>query len=100
MRGFLKLSDVTKIKPQTDSILRLIVVAAFFIWNMVEGAVFENEYPKAMVALYPYPLWRLMIPVLLYLGASWCPSVGIMLAFFVFFYVMDMEVTLDKWVRR
>jgi hypothetical protein len=27
----------------------------------------------------------------------WCHCVGIMLAFTAFFYVMDMEVTMDKW---
>lgn len=80
-----------------DAVLRLTVTALFFGWNVVEGAVFENQYPLGMVALYRFPIWRLVIILLLILSAEWCPNVAIMIAFFIFFYIMDMEVTLDKW---
>lgn len=80
-----------------DVILRLLVTAGLFLWNLVEGAVFENSYPLAMVKLYKVPFWRLLLVVLLILAVDWCPSVAVMLAFFIFFYIMDMEVTLEKW---
>uniref|UniRef100_A0A6C0JZW1 Uncharacterized protein n=1 Tax=viral metagenome TaxID=1070528 RepID=A0A6C0JZW1_9ZZZZ len=80
-----------------DIILRFIVIAAFFGWNLLEGSVFENEYPHAMVNLYQYPIWRILLLVLLFLAADWCPSVAIMIAFTIFFYIMDIEVTMDKW---
>ena len=85
-------------KLDIDGILRLTVTALLFIWNVIEGSVFENEYPRAFVQLYPFPLWRIALLVALVLGAVWCPSVGLMLGFAAFFYVMDMEVTLEKWV--
>jgi hypothetical protein len=80
-----------------DATLRLLVTALFFLWNVVEGSVFQNEYPASFVRLYPIPIWRFILVATLIAGASWCPSVGMMLACMVFFYVMDMEVTMDKW---
>ena len=66
-------------------------------WNSIEGAIFENVYPSSFVKLYPYPIWRVLMIVAVYLGAEWTPDVGVMMAFMFFFYGMDMEVTLDKW---
>jgi len=59
--------------------------------------VFHNEYPYAFVKLYTIPIWRLIVLSLMISGAIWNHSLGIMLAFTIFFYVMDMEVTMDKW---
>jgi len=78
-------------------ILKLVTTAGFFGWNVVEGAVFENQYPFAMVSLYRVPIWRVFLLVMLVFAADWCPSVAVMIAFFIFFYIMDMEVTLEKW---
>ncbi len=80
-----------------DAMLRGLVTLVLLGWNIVEGAVFENEYPPSFVQLYPIPIWRVLLLVALLAGAYWCPSVGLMLAFTTFFYVMDMEVTMEKW---
>jgi hypothetical protein len=80
-----------------DSYAKIIVTVFFLCWNIIEGAVFENEYPKTFVKLYPIPIWRLILLVALIAGSLWDPFVGIMLAFTTFFYVMDMEVTMEKW---
>lgn len=80
-----------------DLVFRVIVVTGLLIWNVIEGSAFENYYPKALVKLYAVPLWRFALLVATILGARWSPSVGIMMAFAIFFYVMDMEVTLNKW---
>jgi hypothetical protein len=82
---------------KADTGLRLLVVAALLFWNTFEGAVFESEYPAACVKLYPIPIWRLLLVVALIAAAQWCPSVALMFAFTLFFYTMDMEVTMDKW---
>lgn len=82
-----------------ESGLKLVVVAAFFIWNFIEGAFFEHQYPIAMVSLYSVPLWRVAFIALMVIAADWCPSVAIMLGFFIFFYIMDMEVTQETWSR-
>lgn len=77
--------------------MKIIVTVFFLGWNVIEGAVFENEYPRLFVQLYPIAAWRLLLLVALIAGAMWDSFVGIMLAFTAFFYVMDMEVTMDKW---
>jgi hypothetical protein len=76
---------------------KVMVTLLFLGWNVIEGAVFENEYPYIFVKLYSIPIWRLLLLIALLAGAMWDPYVGIMLAFTTFFYVMDMEVTMDKW---
>jgi hypothetical protein len=83
-----------------ESILKGILVAAFLGWNLLEGAVFENTYPLVMVHLYRYPIWRVLLLVLVVLSAEWCESLTLMIAFMIFFYVMDMEVTLEKWSKK
>lgn len=80
-----------------DILLRNIMIVVFLTWNVLEGSVFENEYPYAFVKLYTVPIWRLLLVILMIFAALWNHSLGIMLAFTIFFYVMDMEVTMDKW---
>jgi hypothetical protein len=80
-----------------DTFIGNIMTLGFLIWNTIEGSVFENEYPYSFVKLYTIPIWRLLILVLMITAASWNHSLGIMIAFTLFFYVMDMEVTMDKW---
>lgn len=89
-----------RVQIDIDGAMRLIAVAALFGWNFLEGAFYENAYPVAMVSLYLVPLWRIAFVVLIVFAADWCPSVAIMLGFFIFFYIMDMEVTLDKWSAK
>jgi hypothetical protein len=84
--------------PKTiDGALKIILTAAFFGWNLIEGAVYEHQYPLAMIHIYPLAIWRIVLVVLIILASDWCPSVTLMLAFFVFFYIMDLEVTIEKW---
>jgi len=91
------MTDLLRHKHKMDSYAKIIVTVFFLCWNIIEGAVFENEYPKTFVKLYPIPIWRLILLVALIAGSLWDPFVGIMLAFTTFFYVMDMEVTMEKW---
>jgi H+/gluconate symporter-like permease len=82
---------------EIDTVLRIFITSAILAWNVLEGAPLENQYPKALVKLYTIPLWRFVLLVTMIIGAQWSPSVGMMMAFGIFFYVMDMEVTLEKW---
>ena len=85
------------ISNDVDNLLKNVMLLLFLIWNVVEGSVFQNEYPYAFVKLYTIPIWRLLLVILMILAALWNHSLGIMVAFTMFFYVMDMEVTMDKW---
>jgi hypothetical protein len=80
-----------------DYYLKVIITIFFLGWNIIEGAIFENEYPHIFVKLYPIPVWRLLVVAAVIAGATWDPFVGIMLAFATFFYILDMEVTMEKW---
>lgn len=80
-----------------DLVCRIIFTTVLLIWNIFEGAAFENHYPTVLVKLYTIPLWRFALLLATILGARWSTSVGVMMAFSIFFYVMDMEVTLNKW---
>jgi hypothetical protein len=89
--------DLIKYSQKIEDYAKIAVTLFFLGWNIIEGAVFENEYPYIFVKLYPIPIWRLALLVGLIAGALWDPLVGAMLAFTAFFYVMDMEVTMEKW---
>jgi hypothetical protein len=91
------LQRLSKSSDGFDILLRNLMILSFLTWNVIEGSVFENEYPYAFVKLYTIPIWRLLLVLLMILAASWNHSLGIMVSFTIFFYVMDMEVTMDKW---
>jgi hypothetical protein len=96
----MKLSLLQSVFKSSDGInilLRNLMIVSFLTWNVIEGSVFQNEYPYAFVRLYTVPIWRLLLLILMITGAMWNHSLGIMLSFTIFFYVMDMEVTMDKW---
>ena len=80
-----------------DKSVQGIIVVALFLWNVIEGAVFENVYPRALVKLYKYPIWRATLLLLIIFSADWSPSIALMLAFTLFFYIMDIEVTRERW---
>jgi hypothetical protein len=80
-----------------DTFLGNLMTLGFLSWNIIEGSVFQNEYPGAFVKLYTIPIWRLLLLLLMISAAQWNHSLGIMIAFTIFFYVMDMEVTMEKW---
>ena len=88
---------VDNILNTIDKKLQGILIIALFIWNTLEGAVFENVYPYAMVKLYKYPIWRVAFVLLIVFSADWSPLLSLMLAFTLFFYIMDIEVTREKW---
>ena len=75
-----------------DKALRLAVVALGIVWLLYEGTIFENAYPAPLVTYYAYPWWRILLLILLAIGASWCPRVGIVYALILFFYFHDMNL--------
>jgi hypothetical protein len=91
------IKGLIKNSTKLEGYLKIMVMLFFLGWNIIEGAVFENEYPYIFVKLYSTPIWRLLLLIALVAGSMWDPYVGLMMAFATFFYVMDMEVTMDKW---
>jgi len=90
-----KISDYL---PKTiDGCIKLVFIAVLFGWNLVEGAVYENAYPLAMIHIYPMAIWRIMLLLLVVLASDWSAHVTLLLVYMIFFYIMDLEVTIDKW---
>lgn len=83
---------------QIESLAKLVFTAFFFLWNVLEGAKLDTHYPHQLVVLYFYPLWRLLLILTLIAACFWCHRLGMMMAFSVFFYFMDMKLLLYKQV--
>lgn len=73
-----------------DATLRFIMVLALLGWNVFEGLSLRTPYPPTMVALWSSPIWRMVLLFSIWLGAEWCPRVGIMTALAVFLYIGNM----------
>lgn len=73
-----------------DMALRFITVLALLGWNVFESLSLRTPYPGTMVALWEYPLWRFILLLTIWLGAEWCPRVGVMTAIAVIFYISNM----------
>ena len=74
-----------------DAGARLGLFVVLFIWLISYGSVFEREYDNKLVELFHQPWWRLLISILLFFAAAWCPMVGLAAAMVVFFYFLDLE---------
>ena len=73
-----------------DSTLRIVMVLGLLGWNVFEALSLRTPYPSTMVAMWDSPLWRIIVLLTVWLGAEWCPSVGIMTAVAVSMYVANM----------
>lgn len=83
-----------------DDIAKLAAVAFFILWNLSYGAPIHTRYPIAFVSLYEHPIWRFLLVGFMIAAISWCPRVGLMVAFALFFYLMDMQHFTKPWNSR
>jgi hypothetical protein len=75
----------------------VILTAVLFIWNLFEASVLESPYPKELLQLYSFPLWRLVLVLLVVVATYWSPRLGIFVALAVFFYLEDLQKLLTSW---
>ena len=73
-----------------DMTSRLVIILGLLGWNILEGLSLRTPYPTTMVALWSSPIWRFTLLMGIWLGAEWCPRVGLMTAVAVLFYVVNM----------
>jgi len=81
-----------------DVISKFVFTSFFFLWNIIEGSKIDTQYPHSLVVLYFYPLWRILLVGTLIAATYWCHRLGVMMAFSIFFYFMDMQLLLYKEV--
>ena len=74
-----------------DGIVRIIVIAFACIFIVRNASLYEEEYNKKLIDLYIHPWWRVLVVLLLIAAAIWCPTVSIILALLIFFYLSDMN---------
>ena len=74
-----------------DSILRTVVVVVACIFIVRYASLYEEEYNKKLIDLYICPWWRILVVFLLIASVYWCPTVSIVIALLIFFYLSDMN---------
>jgi hypothetical protein len=73
-----------------DASLRFIVVLSLIGWNALESLSLRTPYPSTMVALWDSPVWRFSLLLAVWLGAEWCPRVGVLTGLAVLMYIANM----------
>jgi len=73
-----------------DASLRMIVILGLLGWNAFEALSLRTPYPSSMVALWDLPVWRIMLLFIVWVGAEWCPRVGLMTGIAVVMYIVNM----------
>jgi hypothetical protein len=73
-----------------DGSFRMIVILGLFGWIVFEGLSLRTPYPSTIVALWDSPLWRLVLLFTVWLGAEWCPRVGLLTSIAVVMYIINM----------
>jgi hypothetical protein len=61
--------------------MKILLAGILFVWNLTVASHLETPYPPALIELYALPLTRILLILLVLLAASWCPTVGILMAF-------------------
>ena len=74
----------------TDLSLRVVMILTLLGWNAFEGLSLRTPYPSTMVALWESPVWRIALLFIVWLGAEWCPRVGLMTGVAITMYIANM----------
>jgi hypothetical protein len=83
----------------SDGLFRAIAVLLASIFLINYSTLFEENYSNKLTSLYIYPWWRILVVLLVLTSALWCPRVGIIIAFIVFFYLSDMNVLITPFTN-
>ena len=83
----------------SDGVFRVIVVILASIFLINYSSLFEERYSEKLAELYIYPWWRILVVLLVVTSAMWCPRVGIIIAFVVFFYLSDMNTLITPFTN-
>ena len=84
----------------TNSILEWTAIVGILSYILFAGSVFEISYPKELVNLYAYPWWRILVVLLVVIGAWWCSRIGLIMALAVFLYLNDMDVLTSSFLNN
>ena len=85
-----KIVKFDEIPSVIDTSLRMVTVLSLLAWNVFESLSLRTLYPLTMVALWESPMWRMILLFIVWLGAEWCESIGLMTAIAVSIYMANM----------
>ena len=74
-----------------EPILRTVIIVIACIYIIGYASLYEEEYNKKLIHLYVYPWWRILLVFVVIAAALWCPTLAIVIAFLMFFYISDMN---------
>ena len=66
---------------ESPEYMKILLAGILFVWNLTVASHLETPYPPTLVELYALPLTRILLILLVLLSASWCPTVGMLVAF-------------------
>jgi hypothetical protein len=68
----------------------VVIIFILLGWNVFESLALRMAYPSTMIALWESPLWRIALLFSVWLGAEWCPRIGILTGIAVSMYIANM----------
>lgn len=63
-----------------DTASRLVISIFLVLWNLTVASHLETPYPELLIELYALPITRIFLLAVVLIGASWCPTVGVLAA--------------------
>jgi hypothetical protein len=81
---------INEIPGVLNASLRMITVLSLLAWNVFESLSLRTFYPQTMVASWESPIWRMTLLFIVWLGAEWCESIGLMTGIAVSIYIANM----------
>ena len=91
--------DFLSFQHGSDGLFRAVTVLLASLFLINYSTLFEEQYSAKLTSLYIYPWWRILVVLLVLTSALWCPRVGIIIAFIVFFYLSDMNVLITPFTN-
>jgi hypothetical protein len=91
--------DFLSFQHGSDGVFRAVVVLLASLFLINYSSIFEEQYSHKLTSLYIYPWWRILVVLLVLTSALWCPRVGIIIAFIVFFYLSDMNTLITPFTN-
>jgi len=85
-----KIVKFDEIPSILDASLRMVTILSLLAWNVFESLSLRTFYPLTMVALWESPIWRMILLFIVWLGAEWCDSIGLMTGIAVSIYIANM----------
>jgi hypothetical protein len=87
--------DCLSFYPTHDGFLQGMMVMILGFILIQHSTLFEKGYHMNLTYLSTYPWWRFLVVFLILAALSWCPRVGILVAFIGFLYLSDMNTLVE-----